>query len=608
VNTQAMQVDNTAFLLEKLASDCSPNQYIRELIKNAIEAIEARRDAGWTGQGSILLDADWLTVEDTGIYKLQISDNGTGMTGPEMEAYINSLSSSGRIQSITANFGVGAKITAGVENPVGLVYRSWRNDQGTMVHLWKDPQQLVYGLKQFELPNGTFAHHAPMSAEAKAPNIDSSGTAVVLLGKREDEHTMKPDGMPMKWLIKYLNSRFYRIPEDITIKVRDFSRSDPHDWPASASVPLGDGGSQKRTIEGMHDHLMVKSVAHGTKQLTDGTAHWFILPAERIEQSDIWECTAHVGALFQDELYEMRTGRNSLPRLREFGMVFGADRVIMYVEPDTTRLDVSSNIARSALLIQGEALPWTRWATEFRSDLPKELRELMDEITQATEGRDHRDAIKRRLREIRELMKVSRYKRTASGKLTIGGILPGGGAPLPDGSARSHSGSSGGGSGGSSGGVYGKFIAAEGESGEAAQDRNNEPMVKWVSIEDGTRFTNDEMEDRSAMYLPESNMIQANRNFRVFEDMIREVSAKYVGTPEALPQVKDTVEEWFEQQLIEAVLGVLNLQGSPQWDSQTIAKAYSPEALTTAVMPRYSTFRMISRSLGAKLGASAGTN
>jgi hypothetical protein len=601
-----MQVDNTAFLLEKLASDCSPLQYIRELTKNAMETIQARMDTGWAGPGEILWDADWALVESGGLYKLQISDNGTGMTGAEMELLINALSSSGRVQSLTKNFGVGAKITAGVENPVGLVYKSWVDGHGEMVHLWKDPDQQVYGLKQFELPNGDFAHHASIKAELKAQNIETSGTAVVLLGKHDDEHTMKPDGLPLKWLIKYLNTRFFRIPDNITIKVRDFSRSDPENWPSSPTVSMGDGGSQLRTIKGMHDHLTNKAVSHGVKHLSDASVYWYVLPAERIEQSDIWESSAHIAALFQDELYEMRTGRSALARLREFGMVFGADRVVIYVEPDTTKLDVVSNIARSGLLIQGEELPWSRWASEFRADMPQDLRNLMDEITSAAEGRDHRDAIKRRLREIRGLFRVSRYKRSANGPVRIGGRLPGGGDPHPTGPNEGRRGSTSGGRGGaSSSDIYGAFITADGEPGVAVAGRQSEPAVHWVSIADGTRSENDEMEDRAALYVSESNLIQANRDFRVFQDMIREVSNRYSQTPEVLGQVKDSVEEWFEQQLIEAVMGLLALQGSPQWDTATLQKAYSPEGLTAAVMPRYNTFRMITRSLGARLGAAA---
>jgi hypothetical protein len=606
MSTQLMKVENTAFLIEKLASDCSPNQYVRELTKNAIEAIQERQKTDNSEPGLISWDVDWALLELSGNYKLQISDNGTGMTGSQMESYINSLSSSGRVQSMTENFGMGAKITAGVENPIGLVYKSWVNGNGEYCTLWKDPDRLAYGLKQISFPSGDFGHHAPISDAAKPKSISKFGTAVVLLGKFDNEHTMKPDGMPLKWLIKYLNTKFYKLPEEITIKVRDFSRTDPANWPTSPDTGMtGGGGSQERIIKGMHSHLLGKSMSHGSKVLSDATVHWYILPEEKIEQSDIWECTAHVGAVFQDELYEMRTGRNSLGRIREFGLVFGSDRVVIYAEPNSAKLDVASNIARSGLLVRGEELPWARWASEFRADLPQELRELMDKIVSSSETRDHRDAIKRRLREIKELMRVSRYKRSPYGKLTIAGTLPGGDDSIPDGTTRTRESSSRSGTGGASGDIYGAFIATEGTQGTEVVDRNNEPDVKWVSVLNSTRSVGDDLEDRAAIYIAESNMIQANSDFRVFQDMIREVGSRYADSPEIAVQIKDTVEEWFEQQLIEAVLGIQNLQGSPAWDTQTLEKAMSPEALTTAIMPRYNTFRMITRSLGAKLGAAA---
>jgi hypothetical protein len=608
MSTQMMKVENTAFLIEKLASDCSPYQYVRELTKNAIEAIQERQKTDKSEPGVVSWDADWAYLELTGKYKLQISDNGTGMTGSQMESYINSLSSSGRVQSMTENFGMGAKITAGVENPVGLIYKSWVNGRGEYCTLWKDPDRMAYGLQQITLPTGDFAHHAPISDAAKPRNIKDFGTAVVLLGKSRDEHTMKPEGMPLKWLIKYLNTKFYKLPEDITIKVRDFSRTDPSNWPTSPNTGMGEGGSQERTIKGMHSHLLDKSVSHGSKVISDATIHWYILPEDKIEQSDIWECTAHIGAVFQDELYEMRVGRNSLGRIREFGLVFGSDRVVIYAEPNSRKLDVAANIARSGLLVRGEELPWTRWASEFRADLPQELKDLMDQIVSSSETRDHRDAIKRRLREIRELMRITRYKRSAYGKLTIAGSLPGGVEAIPDGSTRERRTSNNGSTGGAAGDIYGAFIASEGVQGSEVVDRNNEPEVKWVSIHENTRSAGDDLEDRAAIYIPESNMIQANSDFRVFQDMIREVASRYADTPEITTQIKDTVEEWFEQQLIEAILGVQNLQGSPAWDTQTLEKAMSPEALTTAVMPRYNTYRMITRSLGAVLGAAARTS
>lgn len=111
MSTQPMKVDNTAFLLEKLAADCSPLQYIRELTENAVQAITERRNRGWNGEGFVYWDVDWRLVEgrNNPVYKLQVSDNGTGMTGPEIQKYINHLAASAREQDVTKNFGVGRK-------------------------------------------------------------------------------------------------------------------------------------------------------------------------------------------------------------------------------------------------------------------------------------------------------------------------------------------------------------------------------------------------------------------------------------------------------------------------------------------------------------------
>jgi hypothetical protein len=113
------------------------------------------------------------------------------------------------------------------------------------------------------------------------------------------------------------------------------------------------------------------------------------------------------------------------------------------------------------------------------------------------------------------------------------------------------------------------------------------------------------LEDRAALYEANSNTISVNRDFRVFDDMVEEVGSRYAGAPAS--EVIDVVQEWFSQQLVEAVLGIQSLKGSPAWATDTIGSALSPEALTTAVMPRYNTMRQITRALGARLGASAAT-
>ena len=77
----------------------------------------------------------------------------------------------------------------------------------------------------------------------------------------------------------------------------------------------------------------------------------------------------------------------------------------------------------------------------------------------------------------------------------------------------------------------------------------------------------------------------------------------YAEVPGALRDIVDACREWFEQALIETVLGVQSLKDSREWTVEDIGAALSEEALTSAVMPRYHIDVAVKRALGAKLGS-----
>jgi len=129
-----------------------------------------------------------------------------------------------------------------------------------------------------------------------------------------------------------------------------------------------------------------------------------------------------------------------------------------------------------------------------------------------------------------------------------------------------------------------------------------DPQFKWVSVRDGSR-TRDFLEDRAAKYLPEANTIQANADFRVFTDMIARWRRFYASIPSAEPVIEAIVKEWFQQQLVETVLGALALRKSGNWSEQEVEDLWSEAALTSAVLPRYHVDERIKRSLGSKIGS-----
>ena len=124
----------------------------------------------------------------------------------------------------------------------------------------------------------------------------------------------------------------------------------------------------------------------------------------------------------------------------------------------------------------------------------------------------------------------------------------------------------------------------------------------WISEKDSTR-TPELLEDRAAKFMPDQNLLQINADFRVFTDMVDRWCEAYGDVPGARPTVEEVVHEWFEQALVETVIGTQALQGSPQWTMEDIGDAWSEEALTAAVLQRYHVDVNVRRALGAKLGS-----
>lgn len=592
--TLPMAVENMTFMLDRLHLDCSPLQYIRELTQNGIEGIEALTPS----RGEIVWDIDWNTFALTHSYKLAVIDTGVGMTGEEMVRYINSLSSSIHAQSMEANFGVGAKIAAVPRNHAGIIYLSWKNGQGYMIHIWRDPATGVYGLRRFERPDGSAEYWTGIEDTVKPEQIGKHGTTVILLGNRDDENTVQAapgTAMPSRWILRYLNSRYFRFPKGITVKARE-------GW----ELPRGDSHNFLRTVTGMEAWLKKNCIDHGTQQLSGGDAHWWILNDKLDLDAGHYVSGGHVAALYQDELYDLQTGRAGVSRLQAFGVIFGHQRVAIYIEPrNGTRNRVVSNTARTTLLMNDEPLPWVEWAAEFRSSLPEPIKRLVEELSATSSGSDHRQSIRERLKQIIDLFKLTRYRPAKTGSAAVDEQLGVGGVSAADGQERPASAKArrpGGSSGGRAGDIYALFQAMVGDSAQELKSPVPEPSVKWISVKDGTRTAPD-LEDRAAKYLPSENLLMINADFRVFSDMVERWSQKYSHAPGARPVIEQAVREWFEQQLIETVMGSLALRGSPQWTMQDLERVWSEEALTAAVLPRYHVDVNVKRALGARLGS-----
>lgn len=592
--TLSLTVQNIGFLLDRLGEDCHPLQFLRELTQNAIEAIVR------TGEpdASVTWDVDWIAHQLNGPpFKLCVIDNGDGMTGDEMVRYINQLSSSHTEQSIGGNYGVGAKIAAATRNHAGLIYQSWKAGEGAMIHLWRDPVTGQYGLRRFERPDGTYGHYTGLDDAAKPEQIKQHGTKIILYGMSDGDDTLaapEAASSPSRWVSKYLNSRYYRFPAGLEVRAREGWTNPTEDRDRNVL----------RRLIGQREYLVQHSQASGSVGLTGAVAHWWILRDEQAlsQNSGFIESSGHVAALYRDELYEMSNGRSGIAMLQRFGVIVGGRRVVIYVEPDPTGpARLTTNTARTQLLLGNNALPWSEWALEFRDRMPPEIEALMAEVAKGSEASDQSQAIRERLKDILDLYSVSRYKLTPTGTVPVDETrrTQGGVSEVREPRQKSGAGKPGG-EGGAAGGVYSLFQKKEGVSGRAVRP-DVFPQLMWVSVDDGTREPGD-LEDRAARFLSEQNKLLINRDFRVFKDLISRWAKAYDNKPGVVEITRDTVETWFAQALVETVIGVQALKESKEWSVDAITIALSEESLTATVMSRYHVNNSVKRELGTKLG------
>ena len=263
-----------------------------------------------------------------------------------------------------------------------------------------------------------------------------------------------------------------------------------------------------------------------------------------------------MAALYQNELYDRATARAGTAVLQRFGILFGYRFVVLYVEPVPKRGEsLTTNTARTTLLLDGEKLSWDDWAYEFREKMPKRLAEFVSEKAAAITEKDHISNIKDRLKYVMDLYKVSRYRPAPAGvylsdessAVRVGRFPSSGAKSQGDGGMGHEVGAASKGQrDGEVGNIYHLFEKKGGmPSDKSAADPF--PVVKWVSIENGGRTSDDGMEDKAGTFLRDQNTLLVNADFRVFTDMIaRLCKEKEAGPGPALKDVAE-VHQWLNR-------------------------------------------------------------
>lgn len=238
MSTHAMGFGSNVPLIRRAYRESGRFQWLREVVVNSIQNDATR----------IHFTKEWQAAKARGVHRRMIVDNGTGIPGNRMLAFLNKFGGSGKtIGEVTENFGVGFKTSCLPWNTYGVVAISRYEGKQYMVWLHHDaeydsgetPNLGAFGARFFDDPiDGDVTEVVRLddweSFElADEPGVDwtkvfpgdEDGFCLVLLGNSPMEHTVLGDrsrsekGDGKYDIVRYLNSRFWTFPEGLKISV-----------------------------------------------------------------------------------------------------------------------------------------------------------------------------------------------------------------------------------------------------------------------------------------------------------------------------------------------------------------------------------------------------
>ena len=452
-------------------------------------------------------------------------------------------------------------------------------------------------------PQGVVVHYwTPLEEEDKHEIITDSGVSVVLLGNSgQDDTTQAPPGadVPYQWVAAYLERRYFMLPSGITLRVR-----------RPGDIQDADRGPRPgyHTVRGQRHYLDANSEARGRLNATkeaNARVWWWLLTEDMTKGGATWNNGGHVAALYQDELYEVRSGSRRTSALKDFGIYAGYGRVIIYVEPTDV---LKANTPRTTLILQGgHHIDYADVGAVFAERMPDELAAYMaGQVT--SEQSNHREAIRKNLKVVEDAFAQARYRRSKQGELDHyepeDGVTHGASPnpPSPPNPPRprpedivSRIGSE-----------YLRKTREEREERIRAKKSTEDqmPTILWDTTESAVPA------GRAATYVRVNHTVTASTSFGFYRDTLDwalgEARTRVAGEvdEETLHSIcEDEIRRWFEEALTQAVVVLRPLSHSAQWGPMVYETALSDEGLTAAVVShRWHMMTAVKRGLAGRLG------
>jgi hypothetical protein len=315
----ALRVANEAFLVSSTIERCPKTMMIRELVVNAIEAASHAE-----GEKRV----DLLAVSIEGTPKLCIRNTGQGLSAAELDSICDLASSLNKINSLDANFGMGAKVASLPSNKHGMRYRSCK--AGVVSEVILGQRDGVYGRLRRgtdEAGNSLEVIDATETCRAEGGvSLEHDWTEVVLFGNSAGQNTVKDPygGNPRSepdWLSKNLMLRFFHVDPSVTV------------WLSSEVL----GGAPACRLRTLAELSTPQSQSETVKTPSGVVIHYRYDPPVAGANPNV--PFAHPGGcgciVYKNEVYDSRTDSRWKLDAPTYGISFGAKLISVFVElPD----------------------------------------------------------------------------------------------------------------------------------------------------------------------------------------------------------------------------------------------------------------------------------
>jgi len=645
------KTENSDFVADKMEQELAANQEYREVLKNALEAIDRRRKGAADSSGRVEFDVDWSLAEN--VFVLKCSDDGDGMSRDQLEHYTTTLAvqGAGENQGKRGNQGMGFKIAAVTRNHHGVVVKSLKNGEASMVWLRYGSED-GYHLAPIG-PDGTRVAQIPVTDFPDFIQERGSGTSVTFLGNSEGDCTFRPPNNPKSWLLRYLNGRFAELSRDgVTVVVR-VPGGDMEEWPQSRTEAdqrqAKQGGkqfnfntvlgtsqlwTQASMKRGEDKHGIVELPGRSETGVPSARVHWWVLPVRSDDvESNVSSRTlagGSFGVLYGGEIFDWRNSSNANHLFARVGIMYAKSRIGLLLEPNHD--DATDDFARKQVHVKrtdavgkkGEYVDVYKsefwhdvWSIQFREKLPAAIVDVIRaaEAEQEADDPDRRKRIQARLQDILKILRSPRVKLKPTGRDQASDTPVTG--PSEDGTGEI--------SGGDTSGGHDRPPRKRGIGDILAAslldvDRPAEVVrsmpdlrVIWQTerqADETALFTREShgLRDRAAALIGDSprtaTEIAANLDFRLFRGVLDAMNSEFnpEGDDVKTSVISQVTKEWFEQKLIETVVGIRMLENSSTWTPESLSTALEPAALTAAfISDTYNTRKAIVSEIRSRI-------